>query len=211
MHADPTKVRQSLFNLLSNACKFTEGGTVRLEVERDGSWFNFRVIDTGIGITPEHLSNLFKPFSQVDSSLARQFEGTGLGLAMVKLLADLHGGAVAVESAVGEGSRFTVWIPMRTEEDLTLESTSISTTATYEVPAGARTALRLFRIAWSPLEPCAQIRQAPACIATICLRILDIETGWNGESGRGGKSHWPSQSSRCYMPRLRSRSAQLTP
>src|SRR5580765_9123550 len=99
------------------------------------------VTDDGIGMSPEQLEHLFKPFSQVDSSLARQFEGTGLGLAMVKLLADLHGGAVAVESAVAEGSRFTVWIPMRTSEDLAVESTIPATTATYEIPVGARTAL----------------------------------------------------------------------
>ena len=71
------------------------------------------VTDSGIGISPEGLEHLFKPFSQIDSGLARKFEGTGLGLAMVKLLAELHGGAVAVESAVGEGSRFTVWLPLR--------------------------------------------------------------------------------------------------
>jgi len=166
MTADARKVKQIVYNLLSNAVKFiADGGHVTLRADRvardevavlagpwDGRTFplpdsefseylRLSVTDDGIGMSREQLEHLFKPFSQVDSSLARQFEGTGLGLAMVKLLADLHGGAVAVESAVGEGSRFTVWIPMRTEEDLTLESTSISTTATYEVPAGARTAL----------------------------------------------------------------------
>jgi signal transduction histidine kinase len=75
-----------------------------------------RVTDTGIGISPEGLEQLFKPFSQIDSGLARKFEGTGLGLAMVKLLAELHGGAVAVQSAVGEGSCFTVWLPLRAAE-----------------------------------------------------------------------------------------------
>src|SRR5205085_10861278 len=75
------------------------------------------VSDEGMGMAPDSLQHLFKPFSQVDSGLARHFEGTGLGLAMVKLLADLHGGSVAVESAVGEGSRFTVWIPMRLAMD----------------------------------------------------------------------------------------------
>ena len=80
MHADPTKVRQSLFNLLSNACKFTEGGTVRLEVERDGPWFAFRVIDTGIEDYPGPLAKLFKPFSQnVDPSATRRFGGSGWG------------------------------------------------------------------------------------------------------------------------------------
>ena len=71
------------------------------------------VTDSGMGMTPEAMESLFKPFSQIDSGLSRKFEGTGLGLALVKLLADLHGGAVAVESAVGEGSCFTVWLPMR--------------------------------------------------------------------------------------------------
>jgi PAS domain S-box-containing protein len=82
MLADQTKVRQSLFNLLSNACKFTEGGTVRLDVTRDEDWLAFRVIDTGIGMTPEHLAKLFKPFSQVDPSATRRFGGSGLGLAI---------------------------------------------------------------------------------------------------------------------------------
>jgi PAS domain S-box-containing protein len=111
IHADPTKVRQSLFNLLSNACKFTEGGTVRLEVERDGSWFNFRVIDTGIGITPEHLSNLFKPFSQVDPSATRRFGGSGLGLAITRHFCQAMGGDIAVVSQPGVGSTFTVRLP----------------------------------------------------------------------------------------------------
>ena len=166
MTADARKVKQIVYNLLSNAVKFiADGGHVTLCADRvtrnevavlTGPWAGrtfplaesdfsdylmLSVTDDGIGMSPDQLEHLFKPFSQVDSSLARQFEGTGLGLAMVKLLADLHGGAVAVESAVGEGSRFTVWIPMRTSEVLTLESTIPTTTATYEVPAGARTAL----------------------------------------------------------------------
>jgi len=74
------------------------------------------VTDSGIGIAAEDLEHLFKPFSQIDSGLARRFDGTGLGLAMVKLLADLHGGSVAVESEVGAGSRFTVWLPLRRME-----------------------------------------------------------------------------------------------
>jgi PAS domain S-box-containing protein len=143
MHADGRKLKQIVYNLLSNAVKFTaEGGKVTLRAERvsaaevgnlDGDWpartlpfdatmfpefLRLSVTDDGIGIGPEGLEQLFKPFSQVDSGLARQFEGTGLGLAMVKLLADLHGGTVAVESAVGEGSRFTVWIPMRAKDHL---------------------------------------------------------------------------------------------
>jgi PAS domain S-box-containing protein len=114
MHADLTKVRQSLFNLLSNACKFTEGGTVRLEVERDGgdpTTLTFRVIDTGIGMTPEHLAKLFKPFSQVDTSATRRFGGSGLGLAITRHFCQAMGGDIAVESQPGVGSTFTIRLP----------------------------------------------------------------------------------------------------
>src|SRR5262249_60053510 len=111
---DLTKVRQSLFNLLSNACKFTEGGTVRLEVvreDRDGSWLTFRVADTGIGMTPEHLGKLFQPFSQVDPSATRRFGGTGLGLAITRHFCEAMGGNIAVESQPGVGSTFTIRLP----------------------------------------------------------------------------------------------------
>jgi PAS domain S-box-containing protein len=114
MHADLIKVRQSLFNLLSNACKFTEGGTVRLEVareERDGSWLLFRVTDTGIGMTPDHLGKLFKPFSQVDPSATRRFGGTGLGLAITRHFCEAMGGDITVESQPGVGSAFRIRLP----------------------------------------------------------------------------------------------------
>ena len=139
IRADPRKVKQILYNMLSNAVKFTpEGGRVTLRARQvprtavgqlSGPWtgryfpvadhtfadfLEIRVTDTGIGIVPEALGQLFRPFSQIDSGLARKFEGTGLGLALVKLLAELHGGSVAVESAAGEGSCFTVWLPRRT-------------------------------------------------------------------------------------------------
>jgi CheY-like chemotaxis protein len=87
------------------------------------------------------LECLFKPFSQIDSSLARKFEGTGLGLAMVKLLAELHGGTVAVESAEGEGSRFTVWLPLRTPENVAPMLAEVPAASTAEALAGARIAL----------------------------------------------------------------------
>src|SRR5262245_23810076 len=114
MHADLTKVRQSLFNLLSNACKFTEGGTVHLEASRagpDGGWVTFRVADTGIGMTPEHLAKLFKPFTQVDPSTTRRFGGTGLGLAITRHFCEAMGGSIAVESQPGVGSSFTIRLP----------------------------------------------------------------------------------------------------
>jgi hypothetical protein len=114
MHADLTKVRQSLFNLLSNACKFTESGTVRLEVARakwNGDWFTFRVSDTGIGMTPDHQGKLFQPFTQVDPSATRRFGGTGLGLAITRHFCEEMGGEITVESHPGIGSTFTIRLP----------------------------------------------------------------------------------------------------
>src|SRR5262249_28561307 len=112
--ADLTKVRQSLFNILSNACKFTEGGTIRLEVSRreeDEGRFVFRVTDTGIGIDPEHMTRLFLPFSQMDPSPTRRVGGTGLGLAITRHFCEAMGGDIAVESTPGAGSAFTIRLP----------------------------------------------------------------------------------------------------
>jgi CheY-like chemotaxis protein/nitrogen-specific signal transduction histidine kinase len=112
--ADPRRVRQMLVNLLVNAVKFTpEGGEVMLEVtgDREQHCIRFTVRDTGVGVTDDDLERLFTPFVQVGSNLNRRYEGTGLGLALVKQLARLHGGGVAVTSQVGVGSRFTVTLP----------------------------------------------------------------------------------------------------
>ena len=109
--ADPRRLKQILVNLLINAVKFTpDHGQVTLEVRSDPDQeiVQFSVIDTGIGIAPDDLVRLFTPFVQVDSRLNRQHEGTGLGLALVQRLTDLHGGSVQVESEVGKGSRFTI-------------------------------------------------------------------------------------------------------
>ncbi|MDB4917488.1 MAG: hybrid sensor histidine kinase/response regulator [Gemmatimonadetes bacterium] len=166
MHADIRKVKQIVYNLLSNAVKFTaEGGDVILCVDKvprravavvngarasrtfplvDSEFSEFlrvSVTDTGIGMSAVALEHLFKPFSQVDSSLARKFEGTGLGLALVKLLADLHGGAVAVETALGEGSSFTVWIPIRNSRDVGAPKPRVPAITRGEQSHGARTAL----------------------------------------------------------------------
>lgn len=111
---DERRLKQILVNLLSNAVKFTpEGGRVGLEVMAGAGdeLVSFTVWDTGIGITPDDQRRLFQPFVQLDSRLAREHEGTGLGLALVRNLARLHGGEVELESALGAGSRFTVTIP----------------------------------------------------------------------------------------------------
>jgi PAS domain S-box-containing protein len=115
MYSDLTRVRQCLFNLLSNAGKFTEKGTVALRVacqERDGQeWLSFSVRDTGLGMTPAQLAKLFKPFTQADASTTRQFGGTGLGLAISLRLSEMMGGTIEVSSEKGQGSTFTLHLP----------------------------------------------------------------------------------------------------
>ena len=143
--ADPRRLKQILVNLLTNAVKFTyEHGNVTLrvtaDVEQDS--IQFSVIDNGIGIAPEDLQRLFQPFVQVDSSLSRQYEGTGLGLSLVQKLTDLHGGSVAVESAAGKGSQFTIRIPCKLQELAQLENHSMNTAVITSEPTEiARAAL----------------------------------------------------------------------
>ncbi len=164
---DSRKLKQIVYNLLSNAVKFTrEGGRVTLHASRvtraqvgepcgslagrrnfplsDSEFTQFlriSVTDSGIGISPDGLEQLFNPFSQIDSGLSRSFQGTGLGLVMVKLLAELHGGTVAVESAPGEGSRFTVWLPLRVPATDALTAAQLSTDSQVRSSPGGRTAL----------------------------------------------------------------------
>src|SRR6185312_6912787 len=165
IRADGRKVKQIIYNLLSNAVKFsTDGGEVTLQATtvpraevgslRDGAvgrvfpladnqfaeFLEISVTDGGIGISPEGLEELFKPFSQIDSGLARKYQGTGLGLAMIKLLSELHGGTLAVESEVGKGSRFTVWLPLRTGDESAREDET-SVTRPVVVSPGDRIAL----------------------------------------------------------------------
>jgi CheY-like chemotaxis protein len=114
MRSDLTKVRQSLFNLLSNASKFTERGEITLSARREPSardWLVFAVRDSGIGMTPEQVERLFEAFSQADASTTRKYGGTGLGLAITRRFCELMGGSVTVDSAPGRGSTFTIRLP----------------------------------------------------------------------------------------------------
>jgi len=115
MRADITKVRQILFNLLSNACKFTDHGTISVDVEQikvgQGAWIQFRVGDTGIGITAQQKENLFHEFAQADASISRKYGGTGLGLAITHRFVQLMKGQINVESEPGQGAIFTVQLP----------------------------------------------------------------------------------------------------
>jgi len=117
MHADLTKIRQSLFNLLSNAAKFTEAGEVVLAVKRDVQhemdWIVFTVKDTGIGITPAQLQNLFQPYAQAEASTSRRYGGTGLGLALTKRFSEMMEGFVKAESEAGKGTTFTLYVPAK--------------------------------------------------------------------------------------------------
>lgn len=119
IYADLTKTRQCLYNLLSNASKFTQQGTISLEFtrsEKNGKeWAIFRVSDTGIGISLEQQLKLFKIFSQADASTTRKYGGTGLGLALAKKLCEMMGGDIKLESEVGKGSIFTMELPLRVQ------------------------------------------------------------------------------------------------
>ena len=120
MSVDPKRLKQILVNLLNNAVKFTpEKGKVSLEVQADAvrGEMRFSVSDTGIGIQENDLPKLFKPFVQLDGSLSRQYEGSGLGLMLVKQLVEMHNGRVHVESEVGRGSIFTVVLPWHEMEE----------------------------------------------------------------------------------------------
>ncbi len=113
MRADPRKIKQILLNLLANSVKFTPAGgsvTVTAAREPDGS-ISFSVVDTGIGIDPEHIERVLAPFGQVDSGLGRKYEGTGLGLPLARAFAELHGGGLELASHPGEGTRVTVRLP----------------------------------------------------------------------------------------------------
>lgn len=115
MHADVTKMRQSLLNLLSNAAKFTKSGCITLSVtshtKYGQDWLRFQVRDTGIGISPTQIGKLFQAFTQADASTTRKYGGTGLGLAITKKFCQMMGGDIWVESSLGKGSTFTIELP----------------------------------------------------------------------------------------------------
>lgn len=123
MYSDLNKVRQVLLNLLSNAAKFTKNGTITLEVRlipdrvfppnSPPDWIEFRVIDTGIGMTSDQMEQIFNAFTQADPSTTRKYGGTGLGLAIGQRFCEMMGGAIAVSSELGSGSTFTVRLPYR--------------------------------------------------------------------------------------------------
>jgi len=115
VESDQRRVEQVIINLLGNAIKFTEKGEVKIECHVAEGKVITRIIDTGIGIKPEHMERLFKPFIQLDDGLSRRFEGTGLGLSICKRLVELLGGKISAESEFGKGSVFTFTLPLKRE------------------------------------------------------------------------------------------------
>ncbi|WP_342305516.1 ATP-binding protein [Methanolobus sp. ZRKC5] len=113
VNADKIRFKQILFNLASNAVKFTsDGGSVLLKAHKRDDIMKFSVIDTGIGISSDDVGRLFLPFQQIDSTISREYDGTGLGLSLVKKFVEMHGGMVSVESEPGQGSNFSFSIPL---------------------------------------------------------------------------------------------------
>jgi PAS domain S-box-containing protein len=152
--ADQQRIRQILINLLNNAVKFTpEGGTITLAVAMEPPTVKMSVADTGIGIATEHLSRLFKPFEQLDGGLARQFEGTGLGLTLVQRLVEMHRGSVQVVSEVGKGSCFTVTLPhLVTLSDAVPSPVAASTTHSLQKSSGKFPLILLVEESQSDIE-----------------------------------------------------------
>jgi signal transduction histidine kinase/ActR/RegA family two-component response regulator len=149
MKADITKVRQILFNLLSNACKFTDHGTISVDVDQirveERDWIQFRVSDTGIGISAKQKENLFQEFAQADASIARKYGGTGLGLAITHRFVQLMKGQINVESEPGLGAIFTVQLPtqvvIESTESTQSESAGKVLAASSETKTGLETIL----------------------------------------------------------------------
>jgi signal transduction histidine kinase len=115
---DPDRLKQVLFNLVDNAIKYTpSGGEVRLSLERDPQWVRIAVADTGMGIPAQDLSKIFDRFYRVDKARSREKGGSGLGLAIAQWIAQAHGGRIEVESVVGKGSTFTLWLPSEQRDE----------------------------------------------------------------------------------------------
>lgn len=125
VHSDPLRLRQVLFNLLSNGIKFTHAGSIKVDVNYLGGDLSFSISDSGIGLSPEQINSIFEPFSQAELSTSRKYGGTGLGLSICKNIAETFGGSISVVSTVGKGTTFTFTVPaprVESEPEEVLES-----------------------------------------------------------------------------------------
>ena len=176
MHADLTKVRQCLFNLISNAAKFTEKGTISIDVNRERKEGTdcvvFSVRDTGIGMTRDQTNRLFEPFSQADASTNRKYGGTGLGLAITKRLCKMMGGEINVQSEYGVGTTFTMWLPAQVTEPK-VEYTAAVEFRSAPSPRGETTVLAI----GDDPNSCDLLR------SFLGKQGVRVETAMNGEDG----------------------------
>ena len=182
MRADVTKVRQALFNLLSNASKFTDKGSITLRARRQGADLVFDVIDSGIGMTPEQVGRLFQAFAQADASTSKKYGGTGLGLALSRKFCQLMGGELTVASEAGKGSTFTATIPAEVIEVAEETAPAVS------IPAA--------EIASTDSGPLVLVIDDDATVQDLLRRSLNrdgfrVETAPDGTSGlaRARKLH----------------------
>ena len=182
MHADITKVRQILFNLLSNACKFTENGTVTLQVDRQrtaaGDRLFFRVRDTGIGITPEQQEKLFQYFAQADTSTARKYGGTGLGLAISLRFTHMMRGEIHLASEMGRGSTFTLELPAEVTPEAPEPAPEME-------PAAPAVIVENPDVLPMPATPTVLVIDDDAAVRDLMARFLD-KLGYRGVAAPSG-------------------------
>jgi signal transduction histidine kinase len=183
LRTDETRLRQCLLNLLSNACKFTKDGSVRLSTRREradgGDWLRFDVADTGIGMSAAQLSGLFQPFVQADAQIARQFGGTGLGLALTRRLAHLMGGDVTVVSAEGRGSTFTLRLPASVPAAAPAEPTAIVVDSDPQSREAIRQALAHLGFRTTVVEAAGAALAAMPAHPSILVLDLESPGGWD--------------------------------
>ncbi len=190
LREDITKVRQVLLNLLSNAAKFTEKGTVALDVTREndvtGTWVVFRVRDTGIGMTPEQLGKLFQAFTQADGSTQRKYGGTGLGLALSRKFCVMMGGDINAQSEPGKGSTFTMRLPGDVE-NVDGEATSIHVSVRKRISQMVRLSGGAPVAVQAPRQRMLVIDDDPAVcelMTRLCCKAgYDVVTAATGEEG----------------------------
>ncbi|MBD2461410.1 response regulator [Oscillatoria sp. FACHB-1407] len=200
MNADLGKVRQILWNLLSNAAKFTQNGAIALSIERhdlpadsapttdpsDTGWMIFRVTDTGIGISPEQQHTIFQAFTQGDSSPTRRYEGTGLGLAISHRLCTLLGGTIAVESNLNQGSTFTVRLPINAVHERSpiaqspAQSPSVTSSVAPALPSSSETETETPALVLV-IDNDRTVRDG--LVQTLNRRGLRVVTTWCGREG----------------------------
>ena len=175
---DALRVSQVLVNLLSNAVKFTTVGEVGVSALREGQWLRFEVVDSGIGMHPDQVGRLFRPFEQADTSTTRRFGGTGLGLAISHRLVELMGGELTVQSQPGKGSRFTLRLPLAGATDAVLgESLAIDLVGLEQTDAGRLAAALAARGVAARIASAAAALHDTADLLVIGCRALDDRVG----------------------------------